>query len=70
LNKHHSTVGDWAFIGSNANIVAPVKVADHAFVAAGSTITADVDFHDMAIARARQVNKTDYWDKLPHEPEN
>ena len=70
LNKHHSIFGDWAFIGSNANIVAPVKIADHAFVAAGSTITADVDFHDMAIARARQVNKADYWDKLPHEPEN
>ncbi|MFD1317758.1 bifunctional UDP-N-acetylglucosamine diphosphorylase/glucosamine-1-phosphate N-acetyltransferase GlmU [Loigolactobacillus zhaoyuanensis] len=70
LNKHHSTVGDWSFIGSNANIVAPVKVADHAFVAAGSTITADVDFHEMAIARGRQVNKADYWAKLPHEPEN
>ncbi|MFC6171706.1 bifunctional UDP-N-acetylglucosamine diphosphorylase/glucosamine-1-phosphate N-acetyltransferase GlmU [Loigolactobacillus jiayinensis] len=70
LNKHHSNVGDWAFIGSNSNIVAPVNVADHAFVAAGSTITADVDFHAMAIARARQVNKADYWAKLPHEPEN
>ncbi|ANK60256.1 bifunctional N-acetylglucosamine-1-phosphate uridyltransferase/glucosamine-1-phosphate acetyltransferase [Loigolactobacillus backii] len=70
LDKHHTDVGDWAFVGSNANIVAPVKVADHAFIAAGSTITADVDFHDMAIARARQVNKPNYWDKLPHEPEN
>ncbi|MFD0897184.1 bifunctional UDP-N-acetylglucosamine diphosphorylase/glucosamine-1-phosphate N-acetyltransferase GlmU [Loigolactobacillus binensis] len=70
LNKHHSNVGDWAFVGSNANIVAPVDIADHAFVAAGSTITNDVAYHDMAIARARQTNKADYWAKLPHEPEN
>lgn len=70
LHKHQTSVGDWAFIGSNSNLVAPVKVADHAFIAAGSTITDNINFHDMAIARARQVNKPNYWKKLPHEPEN
>ncbi|SPX68922.1 UDP-N-acetylglucosamine pyrophosphorylase [Lactiplantibacillus plantarum subsp. plantarum] len=70
VNKHHTNVGDSAFIGSNSNIIAPVEVADHSFIAAGSTITDDVNFHDMAIARARQTNKPDFWGRLPHEPEN
>ena len=65
VQKWHSEVGDHTFIGSNSNIVAPVKIADHAFVAAGSTITADISQHDLAIARARQVNKPDYWSRLP-----
>jgi bifunctional UDP-N-acetylglucosamine pyrophosphorylase/glucosamine-1-phosphate N-acetyltransferase len=65
VHKFHSNVGDKAFIGSNANIVAPVDIADHAFVAAGSTITKDIPFHAMGIARERQTNKADFWDRLP-----
>lgn len=65
VHKFHTEVGDCAFIGSNSNIVAPVKIADHSFIAAGSTITQDVAYHDMAIARARQTNKENYWDRLP-----
>ncbi|KRM55880.1 bifunctional UDP-N-acetylglucosamine diphosphorylase/glucosamine-1-phosphate N-acetyltransferase GlmU [Lacticaseibacillus sharpeae] len=65
VHKFHSNVGDKAFIGSNSNIVAPVDIADHAFVAAGSTITKDIPFHAMGIARERQTNKEDFWDRLP-----
>jgi bifunctional UDP-N-acetylglucosamine pyrophosphorylase/glucosamine-1-phosphate N-acetyltransferase len=65
VKKWHTTVGDKAFIGSNSNIVAPVEIADHSFIAAGSTITKDIAYHAMGIARARQVNKSDFWDKLP-----
>lgn len=65
VNKHHSTVGDYSFIGSNANIVAPVKLADHSYVAAGSTITDDVEQYEMGIARGRQVNKEGFFKKLP-----
>ncbi|MBB1062657.1 bifunctional UDP-N-acetylglucosamine diphosphorylase/glucosamine-1-phosphate N-acetyltransferase GlmU [Limosilactobacillus fastidiosus] len=64
-NKHHTNVGDHAFIGSNSNLVAPVNLAANAFVAAGSTITDNVEEYDMAIARARQVNKEAYAKKLP-----
>lgn len=63
--KHHTNVGDRAFIGSNSNIVAPVNIAEDSFVAAGSTITDSTERFDMAIARARQVNKPDYAKKLP-----
>lgn len=65
VKKDHINVGDRAFIGSGATLIAPVNVADHAFVAADSTITKDVNRYDMAIARGRQVNKADYWHKLP-----
>ncbi|KRN80718.1 bifunctional UDP-N-acetylglucosamine diphosphorylase/glucosamine-1-phosphate N-acetyltransferase GlmU [Fructilactobacillus lindneri] len=64
-HKHETIVGDDTFIGSNANLIAPVKIADHSFIAAGSTITDDVQQYDMAIARTRQTNKTDYYQKLP-----
>ncbi len=56
-NKHLTTVGDGAFIGSNSNLIAPVNISQKSFVACGSTITDDVEEGDLAIARARQVNK-------------
>ena len=64
-NKLHTNVGDHAFIGSNSNIVAPVNIAANSFVAAGSTTTDSTEQFDMAIARARQVNKPGYAKKLP-----
>lgn len=65
INKHHTNVGDYSFIGSGSNIIAPVNIADHAYVAAGSTITDDVNSRAMAIARGRQVNKEGYYDRYP-----
>lgn len=65
-NKHHTTVGDRSFIGSGTNLVAPVHLADYSITAAGSTITNDVGKNDMAIARARQVNKEGYGQKFPY----
>lgn len=65
-NKHHTTIGDHSFIGSNANIIAPVEVAKNSSIAAGSTITDDIPEYAMAIARARQVNKEGYAKKLPY----
>lgn len=71
VKKNHADVGDHAFIGSDANIIAPVKISDHSFIAADTTVTEDVPYHAMAIGRARQTNKLDYWKKLPvaNDPE-
>ena len=55
--KHKTVVGNGSFIGSNSNLVAPVNVEQGGYVACGSTITDDVLEGDLAIARARQVNK-------------
>ncbi|WP_367371307.1 bifunctional UDP-N-acetylglucosamine diphosphorylase/glucosamine-1-phosphate N-acetyltransferase GlmU [Pediococcus parvulus] len=65
INKHTSVIGDHAFIGSNSNIIAPVKMADYSYVAAGSTITDDLAKYDMGIARSRQTTKPGYFKKLP-----
>lgn len=56
-HKFHTEIGDHAFIGSNASLIAPIKVGHDAVVAAGSTVYEDVEDTDMAIARAYQVNK-------------
>ncbi len=55
--KHRTVIGAKAFIGSNTALVAPVTVGDGALVAAGSVITEDVAPSELAIGRARQVNK-------------
>lgn len=56
--KYRCTVGDDVFLGCNTNLIAPVTVGDNAYTAAGSTITEDVPSGDLALARARQVNKS------------
>jgi bifunctional UDP-N-acetylglucosamine pyrophosphorylase/glucosamine-1-phosphate N-acetyltransferase len=54
IAKHRTTVGERAFIGCNANLIAPVTIAPDAFVAAGSTITRDVPEDALAVSRSRQ----------------
>ena len=54
--KYHTTIGDYAFIGCNTNLVAPVSVGDGAYTAAGSTVTQDVPAGALAIERGRQAN--------------
>lgn len=63
-NKSITEIGDDAFVGSNVNLIAPVKVGKGAYVVAGSTVTHDVAEGDLAIGRTRQENKPGYADKL------
>lgn len=58
--KHRTTIKDGAFIGCNANLIAPVTIGENALVAAGSTITDDVPKNALSIARQRQTNKENY----------
>ena len=53
--KHKTVLEDDVFIGSDSQLVAPVKVHRGAYVGAGSTITKDVPPYSLAIARGRQV---------------
>jgi bifunctional UDP-N-acetylglucosamine pyrophosphorylase / glucosamine-1-phosphate N-acetyltransferase len=55
--KHHTTIGDRVFIGSDSALVAPVRIGTGAYVAAGSTITENVPADALAIARGRQSIK-------------
>jgi len=55
--KHRSIVGNNCFIGSNANIIAPIKVADGSFICAGTTLTIDTNENDFVIGRTRETIK-------------
>lgn len=54
LDKHQTIVEDEAFIGCNANLVAPVTVGRKTFVAAGTTVTKNVPEDALAVARSKQ----------------
>lgn len=61
--KSRTIVEDGAFIGCNANLIAPVIVGKNAYVAAGSTITGNVPSEALSVARARQTNKEQWVNK-------
>jgi bifunctional UDP-N-acetylglucosamine pyrophosphorylase/glucosamine-1-phosphate N-acetyltransferase len=54
-NKHVTTIGDGAFIGSNSALVAPVAIGAQATIGAGSVIGRDAPAGELTLARARQV---------------
>lgn len=54
--KHETVIEDGAFIGSDSQLIAPVRVGKGAYVGAGSSITKDVPAGALGIARGRQEN--------------
>ena len=56
-NKYKTEIEDYAFIGSNSSLIAPISIGRNAITTAGSVITDDVHEDEMAFGRARQVNK-------------
>jgi bifunctional UDP-N-acetylglucosamine pyrophosphorylase / glucosamine-1-phosphate N-acetyltransferase len=61
--KSPTIIEDGAFIGSDTQLIAPVRVGKGAYVAAGSSITEDVPADSLAIARGKQVNKEGWVSK-------
>ena len=53
-NKSTTTIEDGAFIGSNASLVAPVRIGRDATIGAGSVVTKDAPDGQLTLARARQ----------------
>jgi len=53
-NKHLTEIGNDVFVGSDTQLVAPVKVGDGATIGAGTTITQDVPPGQLALSRGRQ----------------
>jgi len=62
-HKHQTVIEDGAFIGSDSQLVAPVRVGKDAYVAAGSSIVEDVPAGALGIARGKQVNKSGWVEK-------
>jgi len=54
VNKHKTVIEDGVFIGSDTQLVAPVRVGKGAYVGAGSTITKDVPPDALALSRTPQ----------------
>jgi bifunctional UDP-N-acetylglucosamine pyrophosphorylase/glucosamine-1-phosphate N-acetyltransferase len=54
--KHRTVIEDDCFIGSDATLVAPVRIARGSYIGAGSTISKDTPAGQLTVARARQVS--------------
>jgi bifunctional UDP-N-acetylglucosamine pyrophosphorylase/glucosamine-1-phosphate N-acetyltransferase len=54
--KHKTIIEDNVFIGSDTQLVAPVKICKGAYIGAGSTITKEVPEDSLAISRTPQKN--------------
>lgn len=63
-NKYQTIIEDGVFIGSNSQLIAPVRIGKNATIGAGSTITQDAPSNKLTLARARQITKDDW-----HRPE-
>jgi bifunctional UDP-N-acetylglucosamine pyrophosphorylase/glucosamine-1-phosphate N-acetyltransferase len=61
--KHATVIEDGAFIGSDTQLIAPVKIGKGAYVGAGSSITEDVPGGSLGIARGRQTNVPGWVDR-------
>jgi bifunctional UDP-N-acetylglucosamine pyrophosphorylase/glucosamine-1-phosphate N-acetyltransferase len=66
-NKHRTTIGDRAFIGSGTMLVAPVTVGADATIGAGSTITKDAPPGELTIERSKQTTVTG-WQRPKKKP--
>jgi bifunctional UDP-N-acetylglucosamine pyrophosphorylase/glucosamine-1-phosphate N-acetyltransferase len=56
VNKHRTVIEDGCFIGSDATLVAPVRIAKGSYIGAGSTISKDTPAGQLTVARARQTS--------------
>ncbi len=56
VKKHKTIIGKNVFIGSDTQLVAPVKVGDYTLIAAGTTVTKDVGENYLVHSRTKQQN--------------
>ena len=59
-NKHQTTIGDGAFIGSGVELVAPVEIGKGATIGAGSTISKPAPADSLTLERSRQKTISDW----------
>jgi bifunctional UDP-N-acetylglucosamine pyrophosphorylase/glucosamine-1-phosphate N-acetyltransferase len=64
FRKHTTVIEADVFVGSDSQLVAPVRIGKGAYVATGTTVTMDVPPDALAIARTKQENKEGYAPRL------
>ncbi len=57
VSKHPTVIEDGVFVGTDSQLIAPVRIGKDAYIAAGSSITDDVPPESLGIARGRQAIK-------------
>ncbi|AMO98236.1 UDP-N-acetylglucosamine diphosphorylase/glucosamine-1-phosphate N-acetyltransferase [Collimonas arenae] len=62
VNKFRTVIEDDAFIGSDSQLVAPVRVGKGATLGAGTTLTKDAPAGKLTVSRARQIT-VDGWER-------
>jgi bifunctional UDP-N-acetylglucosamine pyrophosphorylase / glucosamine-1-phosphate N-acetyltransferase len=67
-SKHHTTIGDGAFIGSDTMLVAPVSIGRGAGTSAGSVVTRDVPDGMMALGAPARIRAKDAGAQEDHVP--
>jgi bifunctional UDP-N-acetylglucosamine pyrophosphorylase/glucosamine-1-phosphate N-acetyltransferase len=60
FDKFHTEIGNDVFVGSDCQLVAPVKIADGAIIAAGTTVTKEVPANALTLSRSPQLNKEEW----------
>jgi bifunctional UDP-N-acetylglucosamine pyrophosphorylase/glucosamine-1-phosphate N-acetyltransferase len=66
-NKHRTTIGDGAFIGSGVQLVAPVDIGAGATIGAGSTISKNAPADKLTVERSRQLT-VEGWQRPAKKP--
>ena len=59
-NKHRTVIEDDVFIGSDTQLVAPVRVGRGATLGAGTTLTKDAPAGELTLSRVKQVSIPDW----------
>jgi bifunctional UDP-N-acetylglucosamine pyrophosphorylase / glucosamine-1-phosphate N-acetyltransferase len=68
--KHPTVIEDDCFIGSDCQVIAPIRIEKGAYIASGSTVNRDVPADALAIGRSRQENKEGYALRLRPKKES
>lgn len=63
-NKHTTIVEDDVFIGSDTQLIAPVKISRGSYIGSGSTITKETPENQLTLSRSRQISISG-WKRPP-----
>jgi bifunctional UDP-N-acetylglucosamine pyrophosphorylase/glucosamine-1-phosphate N-acetyltransferase len=62
-NKFKTIIEEEVFIGSDSQVVAPVKIGAHSYIASSTTVTEDVPRESLVLSRGKQITKPGYAKK-------